>query len=280
VITLDKLLSALSWRIKTLPRRLARSPIAVEQQDLELTSLVGYRIQLRVTRPVGIPDPQPLVISPGIHQGIAELEDWSGPVSPLELARLGYCVVSHDPAGRGKSWGEEDFGGLEHQDDLKCTIQLAAQLPGVKGKVGVLSLSLGIAAAAGALASHELPVAWLVDWEGPCDREIITSGGTIMVPANGHKLTDDDYWEPREAVRHIGKIRCGYTRLQAFPDHAQPQEVRHAERMIDAAKNAGLPWFQLNDHPRNQLPPRPNYLGGGMLAANRAILRKLKALKQ
>ena len=59
--------------------------------------------------------------------------------------------------------------------------------------------------AVGAAAKPNSYAAWVIDWEGPCDREIITAGGTIMAPANGHKLTDDDYWHPREAVRQVPK---------------------------------------------------------------------------
>jgi hypothetical protein len=48
--------------------------------------------------------------------------------------------------------------------------------------------------------------------------------------------------------------------------------------MVQAAANGGLPWFQINDHPRNETPPRPNWLAPGMLAANRALLRKIRTL--
>jgi len=118
----------------------------------------------------------------------------------------------------------------------------------------------------------------VLDWEGPCDREIITSGGTIMAPANGHSLEDEVYWPPREAVRHVGKLPCGYVRLQASIDHAQPGEVRHAQRMIRAAADGDLPWFQVNDHRRGEVPARTNWLAPGTMAANRTLLRKIKSL--
>lgn len=201
------------------------------------------------------------------------------PVNAHEIAALGYAVLTLDPAGRGESWGEEDFGGLEHQDDVRAAIAWLLKDAACDGTVGVLSLSLGVAAAVGALAGSTLPVRWLVDWEGPSDREIITAGGTILVPAAGHGLDDDTYWRPREAVRSIQRLRCGYVRLQAYPDHAQPAEVRHAERMIRAAAGGSLPFFQINDHPRNELPPRAIWNPGGPLAANASILRKLRALR-
>lgn len=252
---------------------------ALERVDVQFTSTVGYQLAGRITRPAGATSLPGLVVSPAIHQGRDGLDRLGSPVTAAELAALGYVVLSFDPAGRGDSWGEEDFGGPEHQDDLRRAIELCAKTEGVEGPVGVLSLSLGLAAAVGALTRHpELPVRWLVDWEGPCDRETITAGGTRMDPAAGHGLDDDDYWRPREAVRHVGQLRCGYVRLQALPDHAQPLELRHAERMMRAAQAGSLPWFQLNDHPRGDVPARPGWLPGGSLGANRAILRKLAAL--
>lgn len=277
---------AAAWRLQVVPRRLSalKSRTRLVQEDLQLVSTVGYQLAARITRPANAGPLPGVVISPAIHQGIDVLETMRAPVTPQEIARLGYVVLTFDPAGRGKSWGEEDYGGPEHQDDLRVAIRHLLKTDGVNGQVGVLALSLGIAAAVGALATwpDELPVRWLLDWEGPCDREIITSGGTIMVPANGHALDDEGYWRPREAVRRVAQLRCGYVRIQADPDHAQPGEVRHAERMMHAAQAAqgkGLPWFQLNDHARNTLPPRPDWAPGGPFAANQTLLRKLKALK-
>ena len=233
-----------------------------------------------------VPDPKNarfpgLVISPAIRQGLAGLEDWRSPVTPEEIARLGYVVLAYDPAGRGESWGEDDFGGPEHADDLRVAVR-ALRARGDVRDVAVLSLSLGLAAACAALATwpDEIDARWLLDWEGPCDREIITSGGKRMAPAMGHALEDDTYWHPREAVRHVGGLRCGYVRLQAVPDHAQPAEVRHAHRMIHAAAaSATVPWFQLNDHPRGVDPARPLWHRGGTLSANRQILAKLAELR-
>ena len=99
-----------------------------------------------------------------------------------------------------------------------------------------------------------------------------------MVPAAGHTLDDEHYWPPREAVRGIAALTCGYVRLQAFPDHAQPEELRHARRMVVGA--TGAAWRQLNDHPRGHVPDRPAWLPGGPLAANGAILRKLATLRR
>lgn len=274
---------ALQWRTQALMRkalaRADRRPLVAE--DLTLLSTAGYRLSARVTRLAGAPKQPGLVINPGIHQGRREVEGIGAVVNAAECARLGYTVLSFDPAGRGDSLGTEDFGGPEHQDDLRVAIKALLQHGGCDGRVGVLSLSLGIASSVGALVRwpQELPARFLLDWEGPCDREIITSGGTIMVPAGGHGLDDEDYWQPREATRGVGRLGCGYVRLQAHPDHAQPDELRHATRMIHAAQAGSLPWFQLNHHPRGVVPDRPDWLPGGPWAANQAILRTLKRLR-
>jgi hypothetical protein len=276
-------LNSVLWHLHPLPRRLALFRALrgqkLQRQAFELTSTAGYKLAACLTFIPGMKDYFGLVISPAVHQGLHDLESKRSVVSPAELAALGYMVLSFDPSGRGESWGEEDFGGDEHQDNVRVAIEYLQQHPQIRGPIGVLALSMGVVAAVGACTrGPALPVAFLVDWEGPCDREILTAGGTIMVPAKGHRMTDDSYWHPREPVRQVAALTCPYIRLQALPDHAQPQEVRHAWRMMRAVEHSALPWWQLNDHPRQSLPERPVWLPGGPLAANHAILRKLRAL--
>ncbi len=216
---------------------------------------------------------------PGIHDPGAYFSSWMAPVTAAEVARLGCVVMTFDPAGRGQSWGEEDFGGPEHQDEVCVALRRLGQDAEVDAsRLGIVSISLGVAMAVGGAAQCDVPLSWLLDWEGPCDREIITAGGTIMAPAAGHTLDDDVYWLPREAARHVGQLACGYVRLQGERDHAQPDEKRHAIRMIRAAAAGKLPWFQLNDHPRGTVPDRPVWLPSGRLAMNRVILRKIVGL--
>lgn len=274
---------AAQWRVQVVQRRfVARiSRVSLVREERTVLSTAGYQLSVCITRPAAASGRLPgVVINPGIHQGREAVEGYGAVVNAAEVARLGFVVASFDPAGRGKSWGDEDFGGPEHQDDVRMVIRHLAADPACDGTVGLLSLSLGVASSVAAAArwAEELPLRWLVDWEGPCDREIITSGGTILVPAAGHTLEDDTYWVPREATRTVGALRCGYVRMQALPDHAQPTETRHAMRMIRAAQAGTLPWFQLNDHPRGEVPERPNWLQGGPWAGNRALLRKVRTL--
>jgi alpha/beta superfamily hydrolase len=250
----------------------------VPVEQITLSSTAGYRVRAWVHLPVETPAPA-IVLCPGIDDPGAVFDDIKTPITADEVARAGFVALRFDPTGRGESWGEEDFGGPEHQDNVDIALRYLTGRADVDGdRVGILSISLGVAMAVGAAARLKTPAAWILDWEGPCDREVITAGGTIMAPASGHSLEDDDYWTSREAVCHVGQLSCPYIRLQAEWDHAQPGELRHAYRMIHAAHGGTLPWFQINDHPRNQLPPRVRWIASGQLAAHRAILRKLEAL--
>lgn len=245
-----------------------------------MLSTAGYQLDAHLHRPTGVAGPLPaVVLCPGIDHPGTIFDGLAAPVSADEVARLGALVLHFDPAGRGASWGEEDFGGPEHQDDVATAVRYLASRPDVDPhRVGIVAISLGVSMAVGAVALHGAEAAWLLDWEGPSDREIITSGGARMEPAMGHGLDDETWWGPREASRHVGRLSCPYVRLQADPDHAQAGETRHAMRMIHAAAAGTLPWFQINDHPRGEVPPRPSWLPGGRLAANQAILRKVRTL--
>jgi hypothetical protein len=284
----SRIVHGVEQRTSRIPRLVrARRPGArrVTREDVLLVSSAGYQIHARLHLPVerpgrGAPKPRPAVLlCPGIDDPGSVFEGYGPPVSADEIARLGAICMHFDPAGRGRSWGPEDFGGPEHQDDVRVALRyLFGRRDVVPSRSGVVAISLGVAMAVGALAQagDECRLGWMIDWEGPCDREIITAGGRIMAPAAGHDLDDEAYWEPREAVRHVGGLRCGYFRYQAERDHAQPGELRHAQRMMRAVSKGDLPWFQLNDHPRNSVPERPEYYPSGFRAANRILLRKIE----
>lgn len=175
---------------------------------------------------------------------------------------MGMVAVAVDLSGRGKSWGVEDYGGPLHQDDVLQVLSEVVTWSGVApNRVGIISHSLGCAAVAKALCSKTRPeVLWWMDIEGPSDREIITAGGKIMEPADGHPLQDEPYWRPREASRWVGSTGVGYLRVQCQRDHAQPGEFRHAQRMLKAAATGILPWFRLNNHANGENPDKPSWL--------------------
>jgi hypothetical protein len=173
-----------------------------------------------------------------------------------DLAASGFVVIAFNAEGRGKdlpgnllSEGDEDCNGFLHQDDLKAVIEFAAGGPNVDaGNIGVATSSFGIAIGAGALGRYpSLPVAYLVDNEGPHDSRVITFydvGPERQVCGHWSTVTDPSsenqaFWAEREAVRHIGGYHGRYLRIQAEVDHAQgPGYFRHAIEMVNAATRA------------------------------------------
>lgn len=168
------------------------------------------------------------------------------------LADLGFTVVFFDPDGRGASEGTEDFGGSIHQDGLAAVIQATASFPEVNpGKIGLVSYSYGITMASGALARYpDLPVRFLIDWEGPADRMDTTIGCGPNQRIAWPPCSDSSAWLQREAVTFISRIRVPYQRLQSEKDHVQP-DLSHAIDMVNAAIQGGAEWVRLNDNPIN-----------------------------
>ncbi len=171
------------------------------------------------------------------------------------FTQAGYAVVLFDPDGRGESGGTEDYNGFVHQDGLAEVLRFAATLPGIDpAQIGLATFSYGITMGAGTLARHpDLPVRFLVDWEGPADRD--DTGGCDEAGI-GHlnavaSCDDEDFWAEREASTFIGQIRVPYQRIQSARDHVQPDND-HAILMVNNAVAGGVPWVRLNDLPPNQ----------------------------
>jgi len=265
--------------IQSVPRRTAKRLTGVETvtESVTVVSKSGYKIAAKIHRPTREGPYKAVLLVPGTNDPGDVFMRWGQPINALELAAMGLMVMTFDPAGRGESWGEEDYGGEEHQDDVIASLKYLSDL-GETEEIGVVSISLGLAMACGALANlpDGVDVGWFVDWEGPCDREIITAGGSMMAPAMGHSINDDVYWRPREALKHVGLIKCGYHRLQAVPDHAQPKETRHATRMMQEVSTGEASWFKINNHPKGALPESIDWLRPGRLAANRAIIAAIQ----
>jgi hypothetical protein len=170
-----------------------------------------------------------------------------------DLAASGFVLVVFNPEGRGnglpgnlQSEGVEDCNGFAHQDDLKAVVEYAAALTNVDAaNIGVETSSFGIAIGAGAVGRYpNLPVAYLVDQEGPHDNLVITfydAGHETAVCGHWSTVTDPSpqnlaFWAEREAVRYIGTYPGRYLRMQAEVDHAQnPGYFRHGIEMVGAA---------------------------------------------
>jgi len=251
------------------------------RDDRWLTTEAGWRIFTRTHHPRGGTTRRPAVlVVPGYGAPGTSVQGWGQVVNTREIAALGCAVMTVDLSGRGRSWGIEAHGGPAHHGDVRTALRHLARRDEVDpDRIGVVTLSMGVVAVAGALAEGDRPpVAWWIDWEGPSDRETITAGGTRMAPAMGHSLEDEAYWRSREPVRSVGLTGVPYLRYQAARDHAQPGELRHAVRMLRAAADGDLPWFQLNDHPVGEIPATPRWMPPGIEPARRWILDRISAL--
>jgi hypothetical protein len=219
-----------------------------------VTAPDGNLIYTRVVRPAlalypGQRFPALIAIPGGTGSG-APLADNPGYKS---FAASGFVIVVFNPEGRGNnapgnltSQGAENCNGFTHQDDLKAVTEYAAALPSVDASnIGIETSSFGIAIGAGALGRYpSLPVAYLVDGEGPHDNRVITfydAGHEVAVCGHLSTVTDPSpanvaFWSEREAVRYIGAYPGRYLRMQAEIDHAQGAGYfRHTIEMINAA---------------------------------------------
>lgn len=281
---LDRVSAEVPRRLRAAGRRFSAGPIA--EEEVWLTTAQGFRVYAHLHRPVRARGRLPaVVLVPGRNGAGTDFDGFTYPVGAREIAALGAQVLHFDPTGVGRSWGEDDAAGPDQQASLLAALEFVAGHPGTdRDRLGVLSISLGVAMAAPVLAreGERLGVGYLIDWEGPSDRHVITKFGQIMAPAMGHTLQDDEYWLPREAVRHVGRIPCAYLRFQSSWDHAQEGYLRHALEMVNAAVRGGRPpEVVLNDQPPGTVfdPETPSpevFLAPGAAEANRWLLRAVQ----
>jgi len=174
-----------------------------------------------------------------------------GRLSADDIAALGFVAMHYDPQGRGNSGGTEYFWGPGHQDELHRLLKYVMNLPEVnENQLGIISLSIGIVIAGGALARYpdDPKVDFLFDWEGPSNKKNITLNGThpelMRFP-----LSDDEFWGTRQATEYIDKIRCGYFRFQGEKDHFQGKFKGHAFELLNRATKGQASWTRCNDNP-------------------------------
>ena len=232
----------------------AQTTYTTETIETWVTAPNGNLVYTRVVRPsVALYPGQrfpALIAIPGGTGAGAPIADSPGYKS---FAASGFVIVVFNPEGRGtglpgnlRSQGVDSCNGFTHQDDLKAVVEYTAALASVDASnIGVETASFGIAIGAGALGRYpSLPVAYLVDGEGPHDNRVITFydvGREVAVCGHYSTVTDASpanvaFWTEREAVRYIGAYPGRYLRMQAEIDHAQGAGYfRHTIEMINAA---------------------------------------------
>jgi len=197
---------------------------------------------------------------------------------PTHLLEKGIITVDFAPQGRDISEGEDNHHGYVHQDDLKALVDFVSGLSFVeKDNIGILSYSFGIALATGALARYpDIPVAFLIDWEGPSSPGKDIQRGLEMDEAWAHELVqflnndreptpeelsqlmlhggsifDEEYWEERDASRFAAHLPCPYLRVQFEQDHAQGPYKYHMMNIVNAVTAESGQWSRVNDNPAN-----------------------------
>jgi hypothetical protein len=203
------------------------------------------------------------------YPGLALVPGGSGPGTVFDngqaddIAHKGFVVIHFDPEGRGRSEGQENYNGYVHQDDLYAVILYLKSLPQVDGNnIGVFTRSYGITMGAGALARYpELGVKYLIDWEGPSNRTqhyqdwngdgIAPDSHNPRVRDGTIKISDDWFWNEREASRFMAEITADYFRIQGEIDHAQGVHKGHAIELLNLATRGKSRWTRCNDNPPN-----------------------------
>ena len=239
-------------------------PGSVETVVLDLTnplSGVEWWVRAYVPSDASAQKPYPaLVLVPGGSGAGSAMTNVNDPErNPISLAERGFVTVSFDADGRGNTSGEEDYCGHIHQAGLAAVIEATAQLPPVDAdRIGVSTSSYGITMGSGVLARFpELPVKFLIDYEGPANRNDTGHCDEHDTGHITHDCTDDVWWSEREAATFIQSVKVPYLRIQKTHDHAQPDND-HAILMINnatAVEHGGQgvsPWTRVNSAEMNQ----------------------------
>ena len=223
-----------------LPRR---HRLRLKEEPVWLTNASGYRIHAHVHHPADdLPRPA-VVLVPGRDQAGKVFCTGSYLLAADELAARGIRAVHFDPVGRGRSWGHDDFCGIEGQDSLRAVLDYVHARRDVRqDRVGVVSFSMGLALAAPVLAreGRRLGTRFLLDWEGPADREAILRTGPLPPAARTALAANPGhFWTLREPVRWIGQVPCSYIRLQGWTDHGLGRRGRAGAIRLVAEATAG-----------------------------------------
>jgi len=185
------------------------------------------------------------------------------PIPCAEIFHLGYNLLLFDPAGRGGSWGTEDYGGLEHQDNISTLLNwINQQIP--QSDIGVVSFGCGLSMAIGGITAYNNDVSFLIDFEGPSDEEFL--GKYYDLPK---KKTDSYFWKERSPILLLESFTTRYIRFQTDKDHRSAYDMRHCNRIFRQLKKQQHPQYQLNDHPMGTYPPQPQ-----LLVADRRVIQQ------
>ena len=252
------------------PTRTASLPQA---QHLKIFSTAGYELSCHWFEQKN-PNAPTLVCCPDFPDASAAFLESRYPFSCAAVFESGYNLMIFDPAGRGRSWGTEDHGGLEHQDNVATLLAwIHKQYP--KSKIGVFSIGCGLSMAIGGITSSTVPVQFLMDMEGLSDEEFLAPIFSLS-----KKVIHQRFWKERSPVQLLPSCTVHYIRVQGDYDHLQGYDMRHCNRIFRQLSKQNHPFFQLNNHPAGRYPPQPHLFGHDKRVMTQRITALLSSLNQ
>lgn len=243
-----------NWRIGLNLKKFAGTDLAETTfREAWIESRTGKKIYAHIHHPVALGRYPGLVIVPGADSPGTHYDRGVG-IRAEDLASCGFTVLHYDPSGRGRTGGKEDYWGPIHQQELSLVIDFFSKLPEVaEENIGLLSFSIGIVIASGALARFQIhKINYLFDWEGPSNKFNTTKNDTHK-PLISFPTSNDSFWKDREAATFIGGIECGYFRYQADKDHVQGGYKGHAIELLNKATRGKAAWTRCNNNPVNMI---------------------------
>lgn len=231
-----------------------RGGLSLRRKQVWVTNRSGYRINASLHEPSDDRPRPAILLVPG--HGPAE-DDFCSVLAPVDadlLAGLGLRVLQFSPVGRGFSWGQDDFCGLEGQDSFRTALEYLCGLSGVeRGRVVVFSVTTGLSLAAPVLAveGRRLGIQALVDLNGPTNREELLATG-VMPPAALRALNQDEerFWALREPGESMGRLPCPYFRLDGKARSQSPDARAATMSLLRLAAGGECPEVRLNNGPR------------------------------
>lgn len=251
------------------PTRTASLPAAT---PLKILSTAGYEISCHwFAHDTSAPT---LLCCPDFPDTSASFLENRYPFSCASVFEAGYNLMIFDPAGRGQSWGTEDHGGLEHQDNVaRLLAWIHEQNP--QSKIGVFSVGCGLSMAIGGITSSGVPVDFLMDMEGPSDEEFLEPIFSLS-----KKVIHQHFWKERSPVQLLSALTTPYIRIQGEYDHLQGYDMRHCNRIFRQLAQQKHPHFQLNNHPAGSYPPQPHLFVNDKRVLTQRITALLSSLNQ
>lgn len=243
-----------NWRVGLNLERFAGTDLAETTfREAWLESRTGKKIYAHIHHPSALGRYPGLVVVPGADSPGTDYDRGVG-IRAEDLASCGFTVLHYDPSGRGRTGGSEDYWGPIHQQELSSVIDSFSKLPEVaEENIGLLSFSIGIVIASGALARFtEHKIKYLFDWEGPSNRFNTIKNDTHK-PLIGFPTSNDVFWREREAASFIGNIECWYFRYQAEIDHVQGKYKGHAVDLLNRATRGRALLTKCNNNPANTI---------------------------